>query len=74
MARSKDDIIETEGTVLEVLPNSTFKIKLDGVENIILCYTGGKLKQNKIKIILGDRVRVELSVYDLTKGRITFRL
>lgn len=74
MARSKDDIIETEGTVLEVLPNSTFKVKLDGVENIILCYTGGKLKQNKIKIILGDRVRVELSVYDLTKGRITFRL
>lgn len=74
MARSKDDIIETEGTVLEVLPNSTFKVKLDEVENIILCYTGGKLKQNKIKIILGDRVRVELSVYDLTKGRITFRL
>lgn len=74
MARAKDDIIETEGTVLEVLPNSTFKVKLDEVENIILCYTGGKLKQNKIKIILGDRVRVELSVYDLTKGRITFRL
>jgi len=74
MPRSKDDILDTEGAVTEVLPNSTFKVKLDGVENPILCYTGGKLKQNKIKIILGDRVRVELSVYDLTKGRITFRL
>lgn len=74
MPRSKDDILESEGAVTEVLPNSTFKVKLDGIENTILCYTGGKLKQNKIKIILGDRVRVELSVYDLTKGRITFRL
>ena len=74
MPRSKDDILESEGAVTEVLPNSTFKVKLDGIENTILCYTGGKLKQNKIKIILGDRVRVELSVYDLSKGRITFRL
>ena len=74
MPKSKDDIIETEGVVLELLPNSTFKVKLDGVENTILCYTGGKLKQNKIKIILGDRVKVELSVYDLSKGRVTFRL
>jgi translation initiation factor IF-1 len=74
MSKTKDDILEAEGMVTEVLPNSTFKVKLDGIENPILCYTGGKLKQHKIKIILGDRVRTELSVYDLTKGRITFRL
>jgi translation initiation factor IF-1 len=71
---AKDDLIEMTGVVDELLPGSMYRVKLDGVENPIVCYTGGKLKQNKIKIILGDRVKVEVSVYDLTKGRVTYRL
>lgn len=70
---SKDGLVEAEGDVTEVLPNNMFRVKLEiGAE--IICYTNGRLRQNKIKIILGDRVRTELSVYDLTKGRITYRL
>jgi translation initiation factor IF-1 len=71
---AKDDLIEMTGVVDEVLPGSILSVKLDGVETPIVCYTGGKLKQHKIKIILGDRVKVEVSVYDLTKGRVTYRL
>lgn len=70
---SKDGLVELEGTITEVLPNNTFRVKLETGSEII-CYTNGRLRQNKIKIILGDRVRTELSVYDLTKGRITYRL
>lgn len=71
---AKDDIIEMTGSVQEVLPGSMYRVKLDGVEKPIVCYTGGKLKQHKIKIILGDKVKVEVSVYDLSKGRVTYRL
>ena len=71
---AKDDLIEMTGVVDEVLPGSMYRVKLDGVDTPIVCYTGGKLKQHKIKIILGDRVKVEVSVYDLTKGRVTYRL
>ncbi len=71
---SKNDLIELTGTVDEVLPGSMYRIKIDNMQNIITCYTGGKLKQHKIKIILGDKVRVEVSAYDLTKGRVTYRL
>lgn len=70
---SKDGLLEVEGAVTEVLPNNMFRVKLENGAEII-CYTNGRLRQNKIKIILGDRVRTELSVYDLTKGRITYRL
>lgn len=70
---SKDGLLEVEGAVTEVLPNNMFRVKLE-TGNEIICYTNGRLRQNKIKIILGDRVRTELSVYDLTKGRITYRL
>jgi translation initiation factor IF-1 len=70
---SKDGLIELEGTVSEVLPNNMFRIKLE-TGNEIVCYTNGRLRQNKIKIILGDRVKTEISVYDLSKGRITYRL
>lgn len=70
---SKSDLLELEGVVSEVLPNNMFRVKLE-TGNQIICYTNGRLRQNKIKIILGDAVRVELSVYDLTKGRITYRL
>lgn len=71
---SKADLIELTGSVEEVLPGSMYRVKLDDFGTTIVCYTGGKLKQNKIKIILGDRVKVEVSAYDLTKGRVTYRL
>jgi translation initiation factor IF-1 len=70
----KEDLIELTGEVKEVLPNNTFRISIDKTEHIMLCYLSGRLKQHKIKIILGDQVRVEASAYDLTKGRITYRL
>ena len=71
---SKADLIELTGTVDEVLPGSMYRVKLDNMNSIVTCYTGGKLKQHKIKIILGDKVKVEVSAYDLTKGRVTYRL
>jgi translation initiation factor IF-1 len=70
----RDDLLEVQGTVTEVLPNNMFRVKLDEQDTEIICYTNGRLRQNKIKIILGDNVRLEMSVYDLTKGRITYRL
>lgn len=71
---SKEDIIELVGVVEEVLPGSMFRVKIDNMPNPLLCYMGGKLKQHKIRIILGDSVKVEVSPYDLSKGRIIFRL
>jgi translation initiation factor IF-1 len=71
---AKDDIIELTGTVDEVLPGNMFKVKVDNLPNILLCYTSGRLKQHKIRIILGDKVKLEVSPYDLTKGRVTYRL
>lgn len=71
---AKDDIIEVEGTVDEVLPGNMFRVQVDNMPHMLLCYMGGKLKQHKIRVILGDRVKVEMSPYDLTKGRITYRL
>ena len=73
MAKNSE-LIELTGKVEEVLPNSTFRVKVDNMESIVLCYMGGRLKQNKIKVILGDAVRIEMSPYDLSKGRIVFRL
>jgi translation initiation factor IF-1 len=73
MAKNSE-LIEFTGKVIDVLPNSTFKVQVDDTEHTLICYMGGKLKQHKIKVILGDRVRLEVSPYDLTKGRITFRL
>lgn len=70
---SKEDLLELIGKVTDVLPNSTFKVKLE-TGSTIIAYTNGKIRQNKIRIITGDSVKVEISVYDLTKGRITFRM
>jgi translation initiation factor IF-1 len=70
----KEDLLELTGVVEEVLPNSTFRVKVDNMNQIVLCYMGGRLKQHKIKIILGDKVKIEMSPYDLTKGRITYRM
>lgn len=71
---AKDDIIELVGQVEEVLPGSMYRVKVDNIPNPLLCYMGGKLKQHKIRIILGDNVKIEVSPYDLTKGRVTYRL
>ncbi len=68
----KEDVIQVEGTVIESLPNATFRV---GIENKhqVLAHISGKMRMNFIKILPGDRVTVELSPYDLTKGRITYR-
>lgn len=70
---SKEDLLEVVGVIEEVLPGNMFRVKLEN-NHIVLCYMGGKLKQHKIRVILGDNVRVEMSPYDLTKGRVTYRL
>ena len=71
---AKDDIIELKGRVKEVLPGNMFRVEVDNIPELLLCYLGGKLKQNKIRVILGDTVKIEISPYDLTKGRISYRL
>jgi translation initiation factor IF-1 len=68
----KDDVIEFEGTVLEALPNATFQVELQNGHKI-LAHISGKLRMNFIRILPGDKVTVEMSPYDLTKGRITWR-
>lgn len=69
---SKQDVIEVEGIVLESLPNATFKVELQN-KHVILAHVSGKLRMNYIRIVPGDKVTVEMSPYDLTKGRITWR-
>ena len=69
---AKQNIIEQDGTVIEVLPNTMFNVELDNGAHL-LCHISGKMRMNNIRIILGDRVKVELSPYDLTKGRISYR-
>ncbi|MEJ1325345.1 translation initiation factor IF-1 [Latilactobacillus sakei] len=69
---AKDDVIEIEGKVTDTLPNVMFKVELENGA-VILAHVSGKIRKNYIKILPGDRVTVELSPYDLTKGRITYR-
>ena len=69
---SKDDVIEVEGKIVEALPNTFFKVKLSN-GHIITAHISGKLRMNFIRIIEGDTVKLEMSPYDLTKGRITWR-
>lgn len=71
---AKDDILELTGVVDEVLPGNMFRVKVDNMPNLLLCYMGGKLKQHKIRVIQGDNVKIEVSPYDLSKGRVTYRL
>ena len=72
MAKKKDDVIEVQATDVETLPNAMFKVQLDnGV--VILAHVSGKIRMNYIRILPGDKVTVEISPYDLTRGRITFR-
>ncbi|UCG78668.1 MAG: translation initiation factor IF-1 [Nitrospirota bacterium] len=69
---AKEDNIEVEGTILEALPNARFKVELDSGQEI-MAYVSGKMRIHYIKILPGDKVLVEMSPYDLTKGRITYR-
>ncbi|MBM4135359.1 MAG: translation initiation factor IF-1 [Nitrospira sp.] len=68
----KEDNIEVQGTVLETLPNAMFRVELESGQ-VVLAYVSGKMRMHFIKILPGDKVTVELSPYDLTKGRITYR-
>ncbi|MFG5775541.1 translation initiation factor IF-1 [Comamonas sp. J-3] len=69
---SKEDLIEMKGKIEEILPDARYKVVLENGHGLI-AYTGGKMRKHRIKIIAGDNVTVEMSPYDLTKGRITFR-
>ena len=69
---SKEDAIEFQGVVSELLPNAMFKVKLDN-DHEVIAHTSGKMRKNRIRVLAGVRVTVEMTPYDLTKGRITFR-
>jgi translation initiation factor IF-1 len=69
----KDDVIEVSGVILESLPNAQFRVKLD-TGQVILAHISGKIRKNYIRVLLGDVVKVELSAYDLSRGRITYRV
>jgi translation initiation factor IF-1 len=70
---SKEDIIKFDGTIVEVLPNTTYRVKLADTQTVVYAYSSGKIRQNNIKILLGDTVTLEFSPYDLSKGRIVYR-
>ena len=72
MIKGKEDVIEVQGSVLETLPNAMFRVKLESGHNI-LAHISGKMRMHFIRILPGDKVTVELSPYDLTRGRITYR-
>jgi len=70
---AKEDLLEVSGKVVEVLPNTTYRVKVDEYEHVILAHLSGRMRKNKIRCIVGDDVDVEVTVYDLSKGRIVFR-
>lgn len=72
MPKERDDAIEVDGTVIEPLPNAMFRVELDNGHRV-LAHVSGKIRMNFIRILPGDRVRVQLSLYDLGRGRITYR-
>ena len=69
---SKQDLLEFKGKVIDLLPNAMFRVKLEN-DHIVTAHAAGKLRKNRIRVLQGDNVTVEISPYDLTKGRITFR-
>ena len=69
---SKEDLIEFTGTILELLPNATFRVQLEN-GHMVLAHTSGRMRKNRIRVLAGDKVTVEMTPYDLTEGRITFR-
>jgi len=70
----KSNVLLLEGSVIENLPNTLFRVKLENSDRVILCYLSGKMRKNYIKILPGDKVRLELTPYDLNRGRIVYRL
>ena len=70
---SKEETIQMQGEVVEMLPNATFRVKLEN-DHEIIAHTAGKMRKNRIRVSAGDKVLVEMTPYDLTKGRITFRV
>lgn len=70
---SKEDLVPAEGLVIDKQPNAFFKVQIDNSEHIVLAQISGKVRRNHIRILVGDRVSVEMSPYDLTRGRITYR-
>jgi translation initiation factor IF-1 len=70
---AKEELLEFEGTVSELLPNAMFRVKLDHNAHEIIAHTSGKMRKNRIRVLAGDRVMVEMTPYDLTKGRINYR-
>ena len=70
---SKDDSIEFEGTILETLPNTVFRVKLEN-GHVVTAHISGRMRKNYIRILTGDKVKIEMTPYDLTKGRITYRM
>jgi len=69
----QEDIINMEGKILEVLPSTMFRVKLDNLDTLVTAHLSGRMRKNNIKVLLGDKVELEFSPYDLTKGRITRR-
>jgi len=69
---AKEDVIEMEGTVVETLPNTTFRVELEN-GHVVTAHISGKMRKHYIRILTGDKVKVEMTPYDLTKGRITYR-
>ena len=69
---AKEDVLEFQGQVTELLPNAMFRVKLEN-EHEILAHTSGRMRKNRIRVLAGDKVTVEMTPYDLTKGRIVFR-
>jgi translation initiation factor IF-1 len=70
---AKEELIETEGVIIETLPNAMFRVKLEN-GHVVLAHVSGKMRMNFIRILPGDKVKLELSPYDLNRGRITFRV
>ena len=68
----KDDVIKVEGTILEALPNAMFRVELDN-GHVVLAHVSGRMRRNFIRLVPGDKVILELSIYDLTRGRIIYR-
>lgn len=72
--KEQDDVLVLDGEVVENLPNTLFRIKVANTDKVILCYLSGKMRKNYIKILPGDKVRFELTKYDMERGRIIYRI
>ncbi len=70
---SKEGIIVVKGVVQELLPNATFRVELENTNHTVIAYLGGRLRQNNIKVLMGDHVELEMSPYDISRGRIIYR-